>query len=129
MAQVHSPAGRNSQLFLLLSVLQWNVPGDLGWEFLAHSGPSGEPLDWSILGLALGDPVQSGPAMRKKLPVRHLAGTEEAEQADTGPVPLLQVAGSDKGVGSTDSAQVDHCTVIGHLYRLSDAGLAAFQHL
>lgn len=28
-----------------------------------------------------------------------------------------------------DSAQVDHCTVIGHLYRLSDAGLAAFQHL
>lgn len=53
----------------------------------------------------------------------------EAKQADTGPVPLLQVAGSDKGVGSTDSAQVDHCTVIGHLYRLSDAGLAAFQHL
>lgn len=53
----------------------------------------------------------------------------EAEQADTGPAPLLQVAGSDKGVGSTDSAQVDHCTVIGHLYRLPDAGLAAFQHL
>lgn len=76
--------------------------------------------------------------MRKKLPVRHLAGAEEAsrasgtgeaEQADTGPVPLLQVAGSDKGVGSTDSAQVDHCTVIGHLDRLPDAGLAAFQHL
>lgn len=44
---------------------------------MAHSSPPGEPHDWSILGLALGDPVQSGPAIRKKLPAIHVAGAAE----------------------------------------------------
>lgn len=92
---------------------------------MAHSSPPGEPRDWSILGLALGDPVQSGPAIGTKLPAitwqgqkRLLVpqGQREAQKADTGPAPLLQVARSDEGVGPTDAAQVDHSTVIGHLY-------------
>lgn len=40
----------------------------------------------------------------------------EAKKADTGPARLSQVAGSDKGMGATHSAQVDHGAVIGHLY-------------
>lgn len=32
-------------------------------------------------------------------------------------------------MGPPDTAQVDHCAVIGHLHRLANAGLATFQHL
>lgn len=53
----------------------------------------------------------------------------EAGQADAGQALPLKVAGGDEGVGPPDPAQVDHCTVVSHLHRLSDAGLAAFQHL
>lgn len=40
----------------------------------------------------------------------------EAGQTDTGQAPPLQVAGGDKGVGPPDTAQVDHCAVVGHLH-------------
>lgn len=68
------------------------VPG-LPWK-----GGSCQPDDW------LGQEGASVPH-----------GTE-AGQADAGQAPPLQVAGGDKGVGPPDPAQVDHCTVIGHLH-------------
>lgn len=74
-------------------------------------GGSCQPYDW------LGQEEASEPH-----------GTE-AGQADAGRALPLQVAGGDEGMGPPDPAQVDHCTVISHLHRLSDAGLAAFQHL
>lgn len=114
-------------------------PGTSGGSFWHTAALQGNHMIGQILGLALGNSVQSGPAIRKKLPAIRVAGAEgaqgcpsclgdrgEAETADRGPAPLLQIAGSDEGVGPTYSAQVDHSAVIGHLYRLPDASLAAF---
>lgn len=78
-------------------------------------------------GLALGEDTAQSPAChgRGELPATHLAGAGrgfsvpcgmEAEKADAGQTPPLQVAGGDKGVGPPHSAQVDHRTVVGHLH-------------
>lgn len=100
----------------------------LRWEFLAHSRPSrGTMLLVKTEALPLMRTQSSPwPAMTGKLPAIHLAGAEEASlcpmgrrqagQAEASPASSLQVAGGDEGVGTPDSAQVDHCTVIGHLH-------------
>lgn len=91
----------------------------------AHSRPSGEPCEWSERG----DTVQPRAYReRRSYPPHVWLGQERLPRApqDGGPAPPSQVAGGDKGVGAPDSAEVDHGAVIGHLYRLADAGLAAF---
>lgn len=115
-------------------------PSELRWEFLAHSRPTRGTIQLVKTGaLPMGRtrpspwPAMEGGSCRPydwlgQEGASVLHGTE-AGQADTSQDPPLQVAGGDKGVGPPDPAQVDHCTVVGHLHRLSDAGLAAFQHL
>lgn len=101
---------------------------DLRWEFLAHSRPSrGTMLLVKTEALPLSeDTVQSLTCHDGEATAIHLAGAEEASlcpmgrrqagQAEASPASSLQVAGGDEGVGPPDSAQVDHCTVIGHLH-------------